>query len=90
MVHVLVSSKELAKAFSSFDLVLVLDPTGTASLDAVKLPKEGRVAIVVGPEGGISPQELELFEAAMKINLGKGILRTSTAGPAVLAALTLR
>jgi 16S rRNA (uracil1498-N3)-methyltransferase len=90
IVHAPVSSKELAKAFSSFDLVLVLDPTGTASLDAVKLPKEGRVAIVVGPEGGISPQELELFEAAMKINLGKGILRTSTAGPAALAALTLR
>jgi 16S rRNA (uracil1498-N3)-methyltransferase len=46
---------------------------------------------VVGPEGGISPEELERFEAAgaERIRLGDTVLRTSTAGPAAIAVLSV-
>jgi 16S rRNA (uracil1498-N3)-methyltransferase len=47
------------------------------------------VAILVGPEGGFSPDEAEQAMGAgfIPVTLGKRILRTETAGPAVLAIL---
>lgn len=84
-----IDSPALAKLLAGFDLALVLDPSGGKRLSEVKLPTSGQVAIVIGPEGGISKEELEIFSASEHISLGSNILRTSTAGPAVLAALTL-
>jgi 16S rRNA (uracil1498-N3)-methyltransferase len=48
-----------------------------------------RVALVVGPEGGLSPSEVEQLEAAGAVpaSLGSVILRTENAAPATLAAL---
>lgn len=84
-----VSSKELARSVAGFDLVLVLDPTSPRGLMSITLPAEGRVAIVVGPEGGITDAELELLEkaGAARVHLGTSILRTSTAGLAAISAL---
>jgi len=72
--------------------VLVLDPTAATRLSALDLatPAGGDAAdvlLVVGPEGGISPAEVEALRAAgaIPVALGSGILRTSTAGPAALA-----
>ena len=47
------------------------------------------VAVIVGPEGGISPQEVELFvnQGAVAVQLGSNVLRASTAGPAAIAVL---
>ena len=83
-----VSSSELAELVSSFDKVLVLDPTGEKSLKSF-LPLTGKLAVVVGPEGGIDPSELELLEraGAERVHLGTGILRTSTAGLAAISAI---
>lgn len=83
-----VSSKQLAKEIPNFDLVFVLDPTADVGLGGIQIPG-GNVAIVVGPEGGISETELGLFEAAgaKRVNLGAPILRTSTAGVAAIAVL---
>ena len=49
-------------------------------------------ALIVGPEGGITPSELALLRAngATIATLGRNILRTSTAGPAALAILSSR
>ena len=71
---------------------LVLDPTAEVALSAVALPTEGRILLVVGPEGGISPRELELLEqgGGTRVRLGAEILRTSTAGPAAIAVLNAR
>ena len=47
-----------------------------------------RVGIWIGPEGGFDPAEVESAKDATVVTLGKRILRTETAGPAVLAALS--
>ena len=74
------------------DVVLVLDPAAEVALTSVALPEQGRIALVVGPEGGISPRELALLEqrGATRVRLGAEILRTSTAGPAAIAVLNAR
>ncbi|MEN9749357.1 MAG: hypothetical protein RL149_435, partial [Actinomycetota bacterium] len=68
--------------------VLVLDPTSAQGISSLgKL--SGTVAIVVGPEGGIDPQELAMFEVAgaTRVRLGASILRTSTAGVVAISVL---
>ncbi len=51
--------------------------------------KTQSVALIIGPEGGFSDEEAALLRAenAYSVTLGKRILRTETAGPAVLAVL---
>ncbi|GGD84449.1 16S rRNA (uracil(1498)-N(3))-methyltransferase [Microbacterium murale] len=69
--------------------MLVLDPTATVRLSAIE-PDDRDLVLVVGPEGGITPEELEKFEAAgaERVRLGDTVLRTSTAGPAAIAVLS--
>lgn len=52
-------------------------------------PAPESVAIVVGPEGGLSPEEVEQAKACgfTPVSLGRRILRTETAGLAMLAIL---
>lgn len=47
------------------------------------------VAIVIGPEGGMSPEEIAMMQAAScrSVTLGPRILRTETAGLAAISAL---
>ncbi|WP_335936942.1 16S rRNA (uracil(1498)-N(3))-methyltransferase [Streptomyces sp. PTD5-9] len=58
-------------------------------LAAVQLPAQGEIVLVVGPEGGVSPDELAVFtEAGARVcRLGASVLRTSTAGTAATALL---
>jgi 16S rRNA (uracil1498-N3)-methyltransferase len=68
----------------------VLHEEATESLSTVDLPASGDVLLVVGPEGGIAPDELAAFAAARPVRLGPEVLRTSTAGVAALAVLSAR
>lgn len=71
-------------------LGLVLHEDATTPLAGVALPEAGEVVLVVGPEGGIGPEELDAFTeaGARTVRLGATVLRTSTAGPAALAVLS--
>lgn len=73
-------------------LTLVLHEEASEPLATVELPASGEVLVVVGPEGGVSPQELEALTTAgaRAVRLGTTVLRTSTAGPAALAVLNAR
>ena len=53
-------------------------------------PDARDIVLVVGPEGGIAPDELALLEAAgaTLVRMGETVLRTSTAGPAALAVVS--
>ena len=81
------TSRELGVLLAGQHIV-VLDPTGDSSLGSLELDDRD-LAIVVGPEGGITPAELSLFRdlGASIVTVGSHILRTSTAGPAALAIL---
>jgi 16S rRNA (uracil1498-N3)-methyltransferase len=71
---------------------LVLHEEGDTRLADFALPGAADVVLVVGPEGGISDEELTVFTAAgaETVRLGAPVLRTSTAGVAALAALSPR
>jgi 16S rRNA (uracil1498-N3)-methyltransferase len=68
---------------------LVLHEAATAPLSAVGLPLDGDVVLVVGPEGGVSAEELAAL-GGTAVRLGPTVLRTSTAGAAALAVLSAR
>ncbi len=67
---------------------LVLDPAAERSITAMDV-KAGEIELVVGPEGGLSPLEIEalLNSGAQAARLGPRTLRTETAGVAALAVL---
>jgi 16S rRNA (uracil1498-N3)-methyltransferase len=71
---------------------LLLHEAASAPLSAFVPPPAGEVVLVVGPEGGLSPEELSAFEAAgaAAYRLGPTVLRTSTAGTAALSVLLSR
>jgi 16S rRNA (uracil1498-N3)-methyltransferase len=70
----------------------VLHETADLPLTGVTPPAAGEVVLVVGPEGGIAPAELDAYSAAgaRLVRLGATVLRTSTAGVAALAVLNAR
>jgi 16S rRNA (uracil1498-N3)-methyltransferase len=87
----LAGTADVAALAEAGSTVLVLEPTATDRLAAVTLTEHaGRVYLVVGPEGGIAPGELERLRAAgaRLVRLGREVLRTSTAGPSALAVLS--
>ncbi|MEN2740863.1 16S rRNA (uracil(1498)-N(3))-methyltransferase [Microbacterium sp. X-17] len=67
--------------------VLVLDPEADAALSGIRPDDRRDLVFVVGPEGGIAPEERDALAAAgaEPVRLGDTVLRTSTAGPAALA-----
>ena len=68
------------------NLVIVLHQDANATWSDV----ERTVSVVVGPEGGISDQEVEVFAeaGALVCVLGRNILRASAAGPVALGLLS--
>jgi 16S rRNA (uracil1498-N3)-methyltransferase len=71
---------------------LVLHEDASSPLPSADLPGAGEVVVVVGPEGGIAPDEVADFAAvgATLVRLGEPVLRTSTAGAAAVAVLSAR
>jgi 16S rRNA (uracil1498-N3)-methyltransferase len=92
----LVTTKQLVRLGASTDehpgaRMLVLEPTAELALGELEI--DGRdLILVVGPEGGIAPQEVDALAAAgaSVVRLGAEVLRTSTAGPAALAVLNVK
>lgn len=72
--------------------MLVLHEIASEPLSQVELPGAGDIVLVVGPEGGVSDDELAALTAAgaRAVRLGDPVLRTSTAGAAAVAALSVR
>lgn len=72
------------------DLALMLSPRGEHALRALPFPPApARVTLLVGPEAGLSPGEETAARRAgfLPLRFGPRVLRTETAGPAVLAAI---
>ncbi len=84
-----VSTTQLSRRVSSAALTLVLHESATDRLADISLPASGDVLLVVGPEGGITPEELEALRSsgARIVRLGPTVLRASTAAAVALGAL---
>jgi 16S rRNA (uracil1498-N3)-methyltransferase len=85
----LASTREVTTLVGAASVALVLHEEGPASLPSVALPHDGDVVIVVGPEGGITPEELSAFvgAGARAVRMGPSVMRTSTAGSAAVSAV---
>lgn len=84
-----VSTKQLSRLVRTARM-LVLEPTAQESLTDLAASGDDRdLVLVVGPEGGVAPAELDELTAAgaSAVRLGERVLRTSTAGPAAIAVL---
>ena len=83
-----VSTADLA-ARAEHARLLVLVPDAADPLTAVFLDPQDTtdVLVIVGPEGGLTPEEVDRLGSAgaRPVRLGENVLRTSTAGPAALA-----
>lgn len=86
------STADVVTLVGSAGLAVVLHEEATSSLAALDVPGSGRVVVVVGPEGGLSEDEVAAFVAAgaVSVRLGAEVLRTSTAGVAAVSALLAR
>ena len=86
------TTADVTSRLASADLALVLHEGTARPIAAVRPPESGELVLVVGPEGGITPGELEVFEAAgaLPVRLGPSVLRTSTAGAVAAGVLLAR
>jgi len=86
----LASTADVVDLIGQADLAVVLHETASIPLSGISLEAVSSVLVVVGPEGGITDEELEAFGAAVVVRMGEPVLRTSTAGVAAMAALLSR
>jgi 16S rRNA (uracil1498-N3)-methyltransferase len=88
----MVGLDEVVALLKNASVPVVLHEAASGPLANIPVPGRGEIVIVVGPEGGISDEELEAFAAvgAEPVRLGSSVLRTSTAGVAATAALLAR
>jgi 16S rRNA (uracil1498-N3)-methyltransferase len=86
------TTREVCGLLGDADLAVVLHEQARRPLAELQVPRSGSVAVVVGPEGGLTDGEVVAFRAAgaQAVRLGAEVLRTSTAGAAALAALSVR
>ena len=86
------TTREVCGLLADVDLALVLHEQARRPMAELTIPTSGTVAVVVGPEGGLTDGEVVAFRAAgaHAVRLGPEVLRTSTAGAAALAALSMR
>jgi len=83
-------SKKLVGIFKNYSKVIVLDPDSDILFTELVEQIVEDVLLVIGPEGGIEENEMQLFceNGALTATLGETILRTSTAG-GISAAILL-
>ena len=88
----LASTPDVVALIEGADLAVVLHEESHLPLASFEVPRSGRVVVVVGPEGGLTDEEVDGFVAAgaLQVRLGTEVLRTSTAGVAAVAALLSR
>ncbi|MGB7980932.1 MAG: 16S rRNA (uracil(1498)-N(3))-methyltransferase [Candidatus Nanopelagicales bacterium] len=86
----LASGRDVEGLIAAARCAVVLHEDADRPLPSIDLPGVGDLVLIVGPEGGISPAELERFTGAgaRAASLGPTVLRTSTAGT-VAAAVVL-
>ena len=86
------STEDVVALLAAASVRVVLHEAASGPLADVPVPGRGEIVVVVGPEGGISDEELAAFAVvgAEPLRMGSSVLRSSTAGVAAVAALLAR
>ena len=79
----------VAALIQAAPLALILHEDATGKITDQPVAQVDSVVLIIGPEGGISPAELDAFTTAgaHPVRLGPEVLRTASAGMVALAAL---
>ena len=87
-----VGTAQVADLLSRAACAVVLHESADVPVGDVVPPADGDVVLVVGPEGGITDAELDVFRTAgaAAVRLGPTVLRASTAGVVAAGALLSR
>lgn len=84
--------KELSSKLSDYDIVLLADENeNDFTLKDYKdyIKKAKKIAVIIGPEGGISDKERDFLSSlSSPVSLGRRILRTETAALYLLAQIS--
>jgi 16S rRNA (uracil1498-N3)-methyltransferase len=83
------TTAELALRIAQTDLTVVLHEGADEHLGSFDVPTSGEVMFIIGPEGGLTEEEVDTFTAAggRAALISENVLRTSTAGIVALAQL---
>jgi 16S rRNA (uracil1498-N3)-methyltransferase len=83
------STAELIERIPAGATVLALHESATESLTSIAVAQADSVILIVGPEGGIAPEEITALADAgvVAVRLGPTVLRTSSAAAVALGAL---
>ena len=84
-----VDQAAVAALIQAAPLALMLHEDATGKITDQPVAQVDSVVLIIGPEGGISPAELDAFTTAgaHPVRLGPEVLRTASAGMVALAAL---
>ncbi len=85
------TTQQICEAIKLSDLAIAFHESADAKLsDCISSHNVAHLLIIIGPEGGITPTELDAFrEAGAKVALmGRPILRSAHAGIAAVAAVS--
>jgi 16S rRNA (uracil1498-N3)-methyltransferase len=88
----LASTTEAAARVAAASAAVILHEEASQPLSTLSVPEKGEIVLVVGPEGGLTEEELGTFQTAggTPALLGPTVLRTSTAGVAAASVLLTR
>jgi 16S rRNA (uracil1498-N3)-methyltransferase len=87
------STKQIIEQLSSDKFVLIFDAESDLKFADITMPSDlSAIYLIIGPEGGISDEELAAFKrlGAPVVKLGEPVLRSAHAGFAALAAVQSR
>lgn len=86
------STEQICELITQAQSAFVLHESADQALAACAIREQGTIMLIVGPEGGISPNELAAFAAsgARVVHMGASIMRTSTAGAIAVGGLLMR
>jgi 16S rRNA (uracil1498-N3)-methyltransferase len=83
------TTENIIDEIAKVDLAIVLHEAAVLPISQVVLPGAKKIAIIIGPEGGLTDEEVDTFAAAgAKVALlGRPVLRSAHAGIAALSAV---
>jgi len=82
---------EVAERIRQADCAIVMHEAATRPISTCPVPDRGQIVIVIGPEGGLTDDEVRVFgqAGAAAWSMGSTVLRTSTAGAVAVAQVRL-